>query len=286
MSDYFDQVERGLREAVRRRAHQPWYTRLRGRRPRALAIALACIVVGGPAIAAATGVFGFSNQGVAFPKGVPVQIPQSEGGGMTMVPPGLSPSERRRIARRAGNLGAALKAGIVATYGVGGAVGGPLRSFGTLDGFHFVGFALSGGPQYSTVTSGFSPGKQFCYGVTSAATAASGCVWRGFPSAEKPVVVADPGNGTFVGFAANGIASVKLLNAAGATLARATVHHNLFAADYRRVRGWLVPKLMAADPHALLHLTVEALDGSGDVIARTPAAGARDWSQSYPAPPG
>lgn len=28
MSDYFDRVEDGLRDAVRRRAHLPWYLRL------------------------------------------------------------------------------------------------------------------------------------------------------------------------------------------------------------------------------------------------------------------
>jgi hypothetical protein len=171
-----------------------------------------------------------------------------------------------------------------------------MRRLGTLYGFHFYAAVFSGDPHYLTPNSGkFAPRGQFCYGVASFATAhgvasyataAQGCVAPGFPSARMPVVVADPGNGTFVGFAADGIASVKLLDASGATLARATVHHDLFAADYRRVRGWVVPKLMAADPHALLQLTVEALDGSGDVIARTPAAGARDWSQSFPAPPG
>lgn len=54
--DYFDDVERGLRAAVRRRAHLPWYLRLRPRYRGALAIAVAALVAAGPALAAA-GVF-------------------------------------------------------------------------------------------------------------------------------------------------------------------------------------------------------------------------------------
>lgn len=56
MSDYFDRVERGMRAAVRRGAHLPWYARLRPRPSRPLVVALACLVVTGSAIAA-TGVF-------------------------------------------------------------------------------------------------------------------------------------------------------------------------------------------------------------------------------------
>ncbi len=56
MSDYFDQVERGLREAMRRGAHEPWYQRLRLRVSRPVAVAVACLAVCGSALAA-TGVF-------------------------------------------------------------------------------------------------------------------------------------------------------------------------------------------------------------------------------------
>jgi hypothetical protein len=56
MSDYFDHVERELREAVRRHAHVPWYIQLRLRHSRSLIVGLACLVVAGPALAA-TGVF-------------------------------------------------------------------------------------------------------------------------------------------------------------------------------------------------------------------------------------
>ncbi len=55
MSDYFDRVEQGLREAVRRGAHVPWYLRLRPRPSRPAAVALACLVAAGSALAA-TGV--------------------------------------------------------------------------------------------------------------------------------------------------------------------------------------------------------------------------------------
>jgi hypothetical protein len=51
-SDYFDHVERELRAAVRRHAHLPWYLRLRARHSRALVVALAALVIGGPALAA------------------------------------------------------------------------------------------------------------------------------------------------------------------------------------------------------------------------------------------
>jgi hypothetical protein len=53
MNDYFDQVERGLRAAVRRHAHLPWYVRIRLRHPRALVVVLTGVLVAGPALAAA-----------------------------------------------------------------------------------------------------------------------------------------------------------------------------------------------------------------------------------------
>ena len=56
MSDYFDRVEQGIREAVRRGAHLPWYARLRLRPSRPVAAVLACLVVTGSALAA-TGAF-------------------------------------------------------------------------------------------------------------------------------------------------------------------------------------------------------------------------------------
>jgi hypothetical protein len=248
----------------------PDTTLLRGR-TRRVAVALAvCAVMALPAATFATQIarqFGFSNEGVA-----------------TRPPPCCLWSARA--------FRAAMERGVDET--VGPAAG--MRRLGTLNGFHFFAAPYSGDPHYPTPNSGkFRPGNQFCYGVASYATAngvasfataANGCVARGFPSARKPVVVADPGNGTFVGFAADGIASVKLLDASGATLARATVHRNIFAADYRRFRGWVVLQLMAAGPQALLHLTVESLDAAGDVIARTPAGGAHDQATSYPGPPG
>jgi hypothetical protein len=56
VSDYFDRVERGMREAMRRGAHEPWYLRLRVRLSRPVMVAVACLVVCGSALAA-TGVF-------------------------------------------------------------------------------------------------------------------------------------------------------------------------------------------------------------------------------------
>lgn len=52
MTDYFEHVERELSVAVRRRAHLPWYLRLRSRNSRALTVLLAALVVAGPAVAA------------------------------------------------------------------------------------------------------------------------------------------------------------------------------------------------------------------------------------------
>jgi hypothetical protein len=55
MNDYFDHVERGLSDAVRRRAHLPWYKRLRPRVSRPAAVVVACLIAAGSALAA-TGV--------------------------------------------------------------------------------------------------------------------------------------------------------------------------------------------------------------------------------------
>lgn len=56
MSDYFDRVERGLRDAVAERRHVPWYRRLAVRPARGVAVVAACLVVSGSALAA-SGVF-------------------------------------------------------------------------------------------------------------------------------------------------------------------------------------------------------------------------------------
>lgn len=53
---YFELVERELRDAVRRRAHQSRYRRLRRGHRRSLAAAIAVAVIAGPSLAAA-GVF-------------------------------------------------------------------------------------------------------------------------------------------------------------------------------------------------------------------------------------
>lgn len=52
MSDYFDHVERSLREAVRRRRHLPWYARVTRARSRAGVVALVGLVGAGSALAA------------------------------------------------------------------------------------------------------------------------------------------------------------------------------------------------------------------------------------------
>jgi hypothetical protein len=56
MNDYFDHVERGLREVVARRKHMPWYVRLRRRPSRPVAVVVACLLATGSALAA-TGAF-------------------------------------------------------------------------------------------------------------------------------------------------------------------------------------------------------------------------------------
>ena len=96
MNDYFDKVEQELRLAVRRHAHLPWYVRLRGYRHfRAAAVVFGCLVVAGPALAAA-GVFQTgtplgppvpplpnAQEGVAIPGSVhllSLRIPDPNGG--------------------------------------------------------------------------------------------------------------------------------------------------------------------------------------------------------------
>lgn len=59
MSEYFRQLEQKLGDAVERRAHRRWYSRLQplGRRSRILAVVIAALVVATPAVGAAAGWF-------------------------------------------------------------------------------------------------------------------------------------------------------------------------------------------------------------------------------------
>ncbi|MGA9874800.1 MAG: hypothetical protein WBQ21_03235 [Solirubrobacteraceae bacterium] len=95
MNDYFDQVGQELRKALRRRAHQPWYARLRPNSSRPLVVLVACFLVGGSALAA-TGVFQTGNpvqpgvpvaadalNGAAIPSSVhllPLRVSDPDGG--------------------------------------------------------------------------------------------------------------------------------------------------------------------------------------------------------------
>lgn len=72
MSDYFDELEIGLRDAVRRRAHLPWRARMLqlSLRHRGLAVVLASLVVATPAVAAvgaADGWFSPGASGIYYP---------------------------------------------------------------------------------------------------------------------------------------------------------------------------------------------------------------------------
>ena len=55
MNDYFDHVERSLREAVRERRHLPWYGRMLSHRSRPALVVVIALLGGGTALAA-TGV--------------------------------------------------------------------------------------------------------------------------------------------------------------------------------------------------------------------------------------
>jgi hypothetical protein len=95
MNDYFDHVERGLRDAMRRQADASRYVRLRRRTTRPLVLALACLLLAGSALAA-TGVIlngspvpvkGAKNPsvggGVPTPGGsrlLPLRVPDPGGG--------------------------------------------------------------------------------------------------------------------------------------------------------------------------------------------------------------
>ncbi len=101
-----------------------------------------------------------------------------------------------------------------------------------------------------------NPDGHFCFAIGSDAGKSVGCTDAGgFPSAQEPVVVF-PGSGRLAGVAADGVASVLLLDAAGSTLASAQASDNLFV-------GSQTPAGYA---------TIEALDAQGYVISRHRAA--------------
>jgi hypothetical protein len=106
-----------------------------------------------------------------------------------------------------------------------------------------------------------NPGGQFCFAVTGASVPASalraasdvGCDGA-FPSQEDPVSISWVG-GRFAGFAADGVASVAVVDATGATIATADVRDNLF------VGGWETPPTG--------QITVKALATDGTVLSTT-----------------
>jgi hypothetical protein len=101
------------------------------------------------------------------------------------------------------------------------------------------------------------PNGTYCFAVTETSTPAGaqrpaanvGCD-GGFPSAGAPVSLF-PVGGRFAGFAADGVASVALVDDSGATLATANVKDNLF-----------VGGTMPTGP-----IIVEALDAEGHVLS-------------------
>jgi hypothetical protein len=96
MSSYFDRVEQGLCDAVARRAHRPWYIRLRRLgRAHPLAVVLAALVVATPAVGAVSGWFSFGKPTIPPPakpgymfglekpgssRLLPIRVPDPEGG--------------------------------------------------------------------------------------------------------------------------------------------------------------------------------------------------------------
>ena len=115
------------------------------------------------------------------------------------------------------------------------------------------------------------PGGQFCFAVTAtslpagALRAASdvGCDGA-FPSQEDPVSVSWVG-GRFAGFAADGVASVAVVDASGATIATADVQDNLFVGGTATPpTGEITVKSLATNGAVLSTQTqrIEAGDGS------------------------
>lgn len=97
---------------------------------------------------------------------------------------------------------------------------------------------------------------KLCFAVDSANGKGLGCVLGGpaFPSPERPIIDFSrfSGGARLVGFAADGVASVALLDASGAVIATAPVIDNVYA---------------NANPPAGA-VAVEALDSSGSVVYR------------------
>jgi hypothetical protein len=84
MNDYFDELESGLRDAVRRRAYLPWYGRLGqlSGRHRGLAALVAVFVIATPAVAAVGAASGWFSKGSS-----PIYYPASANSGLGKVPP-------------------------------------------------------------------------------------------------------------------------------------------------------------------------------------------------------
>lgn len=113
-----------------------------------------------------------------------------------------------------------------------------LQLLGTRDGFSFYAAQKADG--------------QFCFAVASDGGKGVGCMLSGFPSADRPVLVFPTGpGGRLIGFAVDGVASVVILDASGATVATATVTDNLFVGGVRPANG----------------SSLEALDADGNVIS-------------------
>ncbi len=106
---------------------------------------------------------------------------------------------------------------------------------------------------------------EFCFAMDAVTRPLEGvsCVPPGlFPSPKRPIIglpVGDRFNaGVLAGFAADGIARVNVVDAAGATIVSAPVADNLYAAVD-------VPQVQAG--------AIVALDGNGNVLYRQPVSG-------------
>ena len=121
-----------------------------------------------------------------------------------------------------------------------------LELLGTRQGIRFYAAQKPLGYCLAVVESPTPPGSQW---AASDAGCANGS--DAFPTARNPVFVFPVGH-RFAGFAADGVASVMLVDGSGRTLASAKVSQNLF-----------VGGAMPTGP-----VTVEALDAHGDVLAR------------------
>jgi hypothetical protein len=120
-----------------------------------------------------------------------------------------------------------------------------MHLLGTLDGISFYAARKADG--------------NFCFAISSDHGKGFGCTLDDdFPSAARPVLLfPTPVGAQIAGFAVDGVASVALLDASGAPVARATVGDNIFVGDVR--------------PDGAV--TIEALDANGNVIATRPLPG-------------